>query len=219
LLGESLGINNVAGFDWGGRPPFPGVIPQGASGAREQSTASLVLAGAALLPTGVLGIQEPDDLDDVTLPEAQVAQDSSIDIRQHALVHRLPRKGLGVPLTQTRLDVAAQEELEPVVFGLLRLDGGADLGSRGLVPAATPAGRCGPLLEIRERLVLVQRDASHALDILEIVERHLGDGDGNPDAVQLVQVELAIFDAEELGFDRERLGSVCPRADLGRVGF
>ncbi len=49
---------------------------------------------------------------------------------------------------------------------------------------------------------------------------NLDDGDRDLDAVHLVEVELAVLDAEKLCLDAKRLwSSVCPVPYLGRIRF
>lgn len=61
------------------------------------------------------------------------------------------------------------------------------------------------LLILRQWLVFIKGNASHALDVFEIFDRHLGNWHGNLDAIHLMQVDLAIFQGEELGLDAKRL--------------
>lgn len=61
------------------------------------------------------------------------------------------------------------------------------------------------LLILRQWLVFVKRYASHVLDVFEIFDGHLRNWHGNLDAIHLMQVDLAIFQGEELRLNAKRL--------------
>src|SRR5690606_35394303 len=100
------------------------------SRTREQTTLGLV-SRSSLLPAAILSVKIAHDLENIALAETQIPEHLSIDIREDALVHGLPGKRLGVAIAQVRRDVTSQEELEPVVLGLLRLNSRANLRCRG----------------------------------------------------------------------------------------
>lgn len=74
----------------------------------------------------MLAIQEPHHLDDVSFAEAEGPEVAGIDVRKHTLVHVVFDECLCIPVAQAEGNIAVEEELEPVVVGLLRLERGAD---------------------------------------------------------------------------------------------
>jgi hypothetical protein len=92
-----------------------------------------------------------------------------------------------------------QEEVEPVIFWPLH---------RGTCGALGVGGGSGP--NTGQGLVLVQRDTSSLLHILQILNRHLGDWNRNLDSIGLMEMDLSILKTNELCFNRKGLSSVRP---------
>ena len=104
-----------------------------------------------------------------------------------------------------RPNACFQEEVKPVIFWRLRIFDGSTSFSGSFLHAASS--------DLGKRLVLVKRFASRPLDVLEILDRHLGRWNRDLDTVKLVQMNLAVLKVNKFRLDLERTGSIGPDPD------
>lgn len=132
LLLKNLGINDIACLDRRGRPALPGVVVQRAARARKETTCSTVLSVAndflstkADIPRLGLscpikrGVKVAHYPQDIAFLQPKSSQIFRCDIWENAFVHGILDEVLGIPLTLVRSNTGSQEEIKPIIVGLL----------------------------------------------------------------------------------------------------
>jgi hypothetical protein len=135
----------------------------------------------------------------ITFLQSQRAKGLGTDIGQNRFIHRILEEILRITFTLVWANAGLQEEVEPVIFGPLHRGTRGALGIGGGSSPNTGQG-----------LVLIQRDTSSLLHILQILNGHLGDWNCNLDSIGLMEMNLSILETNKLRFNGKGFSPVRP---------